>query len=381
MNPNYAYGREEFVFVKKETVMGTYVAPAATDAIQVISTDIVFTPQRKRVPVKTSLRQQLVKVNGRKSGTWSIEKYLLPSGTAGTAPDDTDLWEALMGSITDGASDVVYALTKEPGMSLSILRQFGPHQEAICGAVPGKATISWGGEEGSEPKAKFEGVCYDHYLSGTDALAVAVSAADEIVVVDARQFAVGMLIDVGTDDNTGAGFLIEGIAYATNTLTLNADVASQAEDAVVKPHYLTPTTAGDIMQVINGTVTLGGSGIYLTGGSVEIDNAPKLRNNEYGLALPRGLRYPDSRIVKVSLDMYFERGALAWYNDAKRYTALDAVILLGDVAGKEVQIDLTDIEFDIPSVKIPEADEATISLTGQADGSATGDDEVVVTFK
>ncbi len=373
-----AYGREAFVFVKKETVPGTYVHPAAGDAIQTISCDLGFKHERKDIPLKSSSRSLVTRVTGRRSATWSIEKYLMPSGTAGTAPDDADLFEALFGTVVDGASDVVYSLAKEPGIGLSILCQDGHHQEAVCGAVPGKMSIKFGG--GEEPKVSFSGEAYDHYLSGSDILASAASATDKIIVTDARQFCVGMKVRVGTEDNT-TGFVIDAIDYVTNELDLSANVTNQAKDAAVIPFALTPTYTGDVMVVTAGTVTIGGTTIYVTGATFDVDQKPKLRNDEFGLALPRGLRYPDRREVRVSMDLYFESGAVKWYNDAKRFTAQDICLLIGDTAGKKVQIDANQVEFDIPSVKRPESDEATITISGICKGTATGEDECTVTFK
>ena len=373
-----AYGREQFVFVKKETALGTYVHPAGTDAIQVLSCDLGFKQDRKDIPVKSLSRSNVTRVTGRKSANWSISKYLIPSGTAGTAPDDADLFEALFGAVVDGASDVVYSLAKEPGIGLSILSQFGPHQEAVKGAVPGKMSIKWGG--GQEPQVTFSGEAYDHMISGTDELTAEVTASDKIIVTDARHFCIGMKVIVGTEDNT-TGFVIDGINYGTNELDLSANVTHQLVGADVVPFALTPTVAGDIMVVTAGLITIGGTTIYTTNGTFEVDQKPKFRNDEFGLALPRGLRYPDRRLVTFSLDLYFERGAIKWYNDAKRFTAQDICILLGNTAGKEVQIDANQVEFNIPQVKVPESDEATISISGQCQGTATGEDECTLTFK
>ncbi len=373
-----AYGRQEFVFVKKETALGTYVPPAGADAIQVISCDMGFKQDRKDVAVKSLSRSKLTRVTGRKSASWSIEKYLLPSGTAGTAPDDAELFEALFGTVVDGAADVVYSLAKEPGIGLSILRQYGPHQEAVRGAVPSKMAIKFGG--GDEPKVTFSGDGYDHMLSGSDKLTAQVTASKSIVVNDARHFCIGLLVTVGTEDNT-TGFGIDAIDYATNTLTLSDDVTSQAIGADVIPLAITPVTSGEIMVVTAGTIKIGTETIYVTSGSFEIDQKPKFRNDEFGQSAPRGLRYAERREVSLSLELYFERGAIKWYNDAKRFTAQDISLLLGNTAGKEVQIDCNQVEFDIPSVKIPESDEATISLKGTCLGTATGEDECTLTFK
>ncbi len=129
-----------------------------------------------------------------------------------------------------------------------------------------------------------------------------------------------------------------------------------------------------------GSVKIGEVTVYVTSGSFDIDQKVKLRNDEFGQVSARGYRHPEFREVTCSLDLYFEKGAATWLNDAKRFTAQDIEIVLGNTDGSKVQIDANQVEFEIPNVEVPDNDECTISLAGKCLGSS-GEDEITVTFK
>jgi hypothetical protein len=361
-----------------ETTFGTLVHPAATDAIKVLKSDFNFGQERKDHPEKGSTRSIINRITGRKNASWSVDKYILPSGAAGTAPDDTDLWEALFGTkAVVSETSVTYSLAKEPSKSLSLHRFVGHFHEAICGAVPSKGSIKFGG--GDEPKVTFSGEGKDHYMNGSSTLASDATATADIVVTEPRQFAIGMKVKVGDDDNTGAGFTITDIDYDTDTLTLNASVTDEDSGAAVVPLPVTETTAGNVIPVVIGSVTMDSGTVCLTGCSFDIDQKVKLRNDEFGYSSARGYRHPDYREVTCSLDLYFEKAAAKWVNDAKRFTAQDIAVVLGETSGSLVHIDANQVEFEIPKVEVPDADEATITISGKCMGSS-GEDEITVAF-
>lgn len=380
MSDIYAYGREQIVFVKAEgaDAYGTLVHPAGGDAIKVLSCKMNISQERKDRLEKGSTRSIISRFTGRKSADWSIEKYSLPSGSKGTKPDDAVLWEAMFGKEeVHQDTSVDYILLAEPSISLSIFNDVGPHREAICGAVPSKWSFKFGG--GDEPKVTFSGEAKDHYLCGSDTLAEDATTTTAITVADARQFAIDMLIKVGTEDNSAAGFKITEINYGTNVLTLNAQVASQSSGAAVVPLPLTPTTIGNVIPVIVGNVKIGTPEILITGCSFDVDQKVGLRNDEFGSESASGFRHPDFREVTCSLDLYFKKNAAKWLNDAKRFTAQDIEVNLGDTEGYKMEIDANQVEFEIPNIDVPDSDECTISLAGKCLGSS-GEDELKVLF-
>jgi hypothetical protein len=378
MSDDYGYGREQIVYVTEESTFGTLVQLAEANAIKVLNCGFNFSQERKDRLEKGSTRSLISRVTGRKAVDWSIEKYILPSGSAGTAPDDESLWEAMFGTETvTPETSVAYTLLAEPAKSLSIFSDLGPHREAICGAVPTKCSIKFGG--GEEPKVSFSGEAKDHYLCGSDTLDEAASATDTITVHDASQFAAGMLIKVGDDDNDGSGFTINSVDHDNEQLTLDASVTDEADESAVIPMPFTPTTAGNIIQVIVGTAKFGTTSLYVTDFSLDIDQKVKMRNDEFGYSSARGYRHPEYREATCSLTLYFEKAAAKWLNDAKRFQTQDLEVVLGDTAGSICTINCNQVEFDIPNVDVPDADEATIALTGRCLGSS-GEDEVNVVF-
>jgi len=94
----YGYGREEIVFACQEGAFGTHVLPLGAKAIKVISTDFKMVQERVDRKEKGSTRSIIDRVSRKKSAEWNINKYILPSGIAGTPPDDHDLFYAAMGA-------------------------------------------------------------------------------------------------------------------------------------------------------------------------------------------------------------------------------------------------------------------------------------------
>lgn len=376
MSDEYAYGREQLVYIKKETEYGTLVHPEATDAIKVLSCNFTHAQERKDRLEKGTSRSIISRFTGRKTAGFNIEKYVLPSGALNTEPDDTDLLEALFGSVAVNGG-VVYSLAAEPAISLSIFNDLGPHREAICGAVPSKLSLKFGG--GDEPKFTISGEAKDHYHCGSGTLAEAALGTDTITVTDARQYAAGMLIKVGDDDNSGSGFTINSIDYDNDQLTLDASVTDEDSGAAVVPLPLTATTAGDVIPVTVGTVKFGTDTILVTGCSFDIDQKVALRNDEFGSAVASGYRHPEFREVTCSLDLHFIKGAAKWLNDAKRFTAQDIEVVLGNTEGKKLQIDADQVEFEIPNIDVPDNEECTITLPGKCLGSS-GEDEITMSF-
>jgi hypothetical protein len=382
MSEIYAYGREEVVYVARESAnaFGSLVYPAGADAINVLKADFGFKQERGDIRPKGATRSLIDRVTRRKTADWSIEKYLLPSGDIGgdVPPDDYSLWEAAFGAVDQ--TGMIFSLAAEPALSLTLMRKYGPHLEIIYGAVPSKWGLKFGG--GDDPKVTFSGQAADQWFGGAndlDTLAEAATATDEIVVHDASLFALGMKIVVGDEDNGGDGFVITDIDLLTNTLTLDDPVTSQDEDAAVIPLALIPETAGNVIPVVIGTVKFNGDPVYITGASFDLDQKVKMRNDEYGTDKARGFRHPDFRDVSCSLDLWFEKGAAAWLNDAKRFTAQDIEVVLGNAAGSMMQIDCNQVEFTIPKPEYPDTDEGKIALAGKCLGD-DGEDEISVTF-
>jgi hypothetical protein len=95
----YATGYREVIFLVPESVYGTIVHPSPTHAAQFMTADLAYTQERVNRNDKTSFRSYRERMSHRKSGTWTMNLYVLPSGTNTTPPDITDALERGFGTL------------------------------------------------------------------------------------------------------------------------------------------------------------------------------------------------------------------------------------------------------------------------------------------
>lgn len=95
----YATGYREVIFFVPETQFGVPVHPSPTHAFQFLTADISVAHERVTRNDKTSFRSYRNRISHRKSGTWSVNLYVLPSGSNNTAPDVTDVLERGIGTV------------------------------------------------------------------------------------------------------------------------------------------------------------------------------------------------------------------------------------------------------------------------------------------
>jgi hypothetical protein len=96
---NYAVGYREVIFLVPETVFGTPVHPSPTHAAQFLTADLSVAHERVNRNDKTSTRSYRERISHRKSGSWSMNLYVLPSGSNLTPPDITDALERGIGTL------------------------------------------------------------------------------------------------------------------------------------------------------------------------------------------------------------------------------------------------------------------------------------------
>ena len=90
----HALGRNLKFFVTPETTLGTYAAleepgvGITTEGMRVLSSSMEYNQERvDRADARGDTRSLEDRITRRVECTYSVESYLLPSGTAGTKPD------------------------------------------------------------------------------------------------------------------------------------------------------------------------------------------------------------------------------------------------------------------------------------------------------
>lgn len=379
INKNHALGRNQKFFVATEGTAGTFAKPVATDAVKVLSSSFDVQIERKNRMDARATRSVLERITGKSAVNWTMSKYLIPSGTAGTPPDDHLLFYAVMGGYTNSSSTSdTYSLSASQVLrTVSLTRHFNSvFQEAIWGAWVNSMTINVAG--GDEPKVTFEGGAMGHAHTGTSTLNGAMVGSTTMVVqtADSYNFETNSVVAIDTSDNSGAGYKISADG-SRPSFTIEASVSEANGDPVV-PFVPSETTAGSPINGVSGSLTIDGGTVPITAFDITISNGIKALADEAMQTYPTDA-IPGHREVTGNISFRARKDFILELGKRKAFTARDIAVILGSVAGKKCTINLDYLEMAFAAVEVPEADEAIIKLPYVALGSS-GEDECNIVF-
>lgn len=398
VNAMHALGRRQRFYSALEATFGTFVKPVTGDALKVLSSSFEFGQERRdRIDAKQT-RSLLERITARKTCSWSMECYCIPSGTGATRPDTDQLLAAAIGKSTVSGSTVVYSLTdNQSGFdiagtiypSLTLVREASKTvMEALVGAMPESLKISFAGAD--EPRFAFEGFAKDHIHTGSTG--VVSSRSTTSVTLGSGQgkdYQAGSVVffEVAATgavraSNSGAGYKV--LTVSTDTLTFTEDV--QADGVVATdlclPFVPTETTTGSPINGISGSlaITAPATSLIITGGEIMVKNSFKQFGDEAFQASISDY-IPGRRSVSGSLTVRGRRDQFVELGVRKNFTARDVQIILGTGSGTRFQIDMDAVEMGFSALEIPEADEATFTLPFVALGTGSGENEFTLTHE
>ena len=375
-NSDHALGRTRTVFAKVETAFKTFLKPAATDAIKVLECKIGYKQERKDREDSRQTRSLVERITGRKEITWSLEGYLIPSGTAATPPDMGVLIKAAMGVQTIGAT-VVYSLAEtQSGLDpLSISEATTSVLGRACfGAWTDKMTLKVSGAD--DPMIGFEGRACGYIQTGTSTANGAGVATTALIVqtADISNFQVGSVLQIGAAQTNRQVTVKSGA-----NLTLDSVATWSDTDAVI-PYVPAETTIGSPIAGINGSITIDAVTLPITAFELTLENGIKAVDDEAFADAPTdfivGWRKVTGNIsVRARKDMILHIGKRV--QDIA--TTRDLVVVFGTGTGTRFQVDIDRAEMEFGDLEIPRADEATYTLPFTALATSAGGNEFTLT--
>ena len=388
INLPHALGRNQKFFVTPEVSFGTLVQPSTTDAMKVLASSFEFAQERVDRPDSRQTRSSLERITRRKSVSWSLTSFLLPSGAAGTAPDIGPLLKACMGEeVVVGGVSVAYNLLagQTDLTSVGLTREMnGVIMEHIKGCWVESYTINVSGTD--EPKITFEGGAADSVGTGPATATPAVDGSGTpvgtiIVGTDeATNFDVGSRIKVGGDDNGGAGFVVTAVDTGADSIDITPDLTTdQTSDTSIIPFAPVETTAGSPISLITGSLDIDGTSVPITSLEITCKNNVKPLDDEAFSTEAVTDFIPGFREVSGNMNVRLRKDATILHNRRKLFSSNDIQIVIGSGAGKILTVDMNFAEFDFSGVEVPEAEEATFTLPFKALGSV-GEDELTLTW-
>lgn len=392
-----AIGKNQAIWIKKQSSKGTPAWPAATDAVRLtgdgkFAQDPTFYKDKQKVLSLGELGRLPGLYN---SGEFSFPCYIKASGSLGVAPVPGAIFESLMGKVAVVASTSVayslYAIDDAP-IYLTVLvkdnfeTMLAYDLVVTKGSIPIKAANS----DDSIVEGSFSGNFLSSLVAGTDATAaLAAAAATDITVVDARKFEVGQKIIIGTS-GVASGHAITEINYTTNVLTIAAAglETAQASGVVVKGWAPEITVSGNLLHGRYGKYQEKiGDGSYtdvlITDAVLDIDNGWKILNDEkndsaYGSNFAAG-----DRVLTCKISRYIRSDFGAYRYETKNQTAKLVKLQAangpyGAAAGSRFEITAPNMQIDPPS-KSGEA-ERKGEITGHLYDTVTLNDAMVWMF-
>lgn len=379
---DHALGRSRKTYVKAETTFGTQVKPAATDAFKTIK-PVKFDVKLERADRSDSrnTRDVLERITRLKTVAWDFESYVLPSGTAGTAPGLDAFLKAGFGVSTNTpATSQAYTLNNVQAIgSLGITQHMNSvFQETAIGAWVEEISLKVSGKD--EPKVAIKGGAKDYAHTGTSTSAGIVAAAAtsfSVAAGDGRNFSVGSVFAGGADTNSGAGYLVTAVSTDTITFTPGAAVGWASAAAIV-PYVPTETTVGAPVSFTLGSMTVDSVAVPVIDFDVTLKNNMKVFNDEaFNTTISDFI--PGFREITGNFTIRGRKDEIL--NFGKRFSlstrALSVVI--GSVAGKKLTVSIPTAEIEFAAANIPDVDEIVLPFPFKAIGSS-GEDSMTWTF-
>ncbi len=380
-NLNHLSGYEEQFYITLESTFGVLAKPAGTDAIRIIESSFDTAQERVNREDKRNSRSASGRITRKKTCGFSLSMYILPSGVAGTPPDVSQALEALFGTYTNtpGTSDV-YTLARDIDKSFSLHRIVGDGlAETLTGCVINEMKFSLSGEE--EAKLEITGEGKEWVTTTPTTLDGDVAAAaTSFTVVDDYAIEVGSVVQIGADDNGGAGYEVTAYNETTKVATISAVLVGASDGDAVVPFFPTAVTAGEPLGCFPGTISIDGDTICFTEMEVTINNNFSMKNDCFGYESAIGYVGTARREVTFSGTTYFSNDNNKLKAKSASFNDVPIIITVGDTAGDRLILNMPEAELNIIPIEIPTEEEVTMSIEGVALAKTTLETEISATF-
>ncbi len=385
-----AAGRNTKVFAIKETTPGTIQLPLAPNFIVINGVTLkVPNPNYVDDGAARSSRSLFSRYQGNiPPGTLQLQHYLKPSGTAGTAPEGSDVLESLYGAKTVNAGvSVVYSPAEtKPTFTLYVKKDHTVFVAAGC--VAEKRSMK------KDNKGILEQTVDGKFMSaiwtGTGVSTAAISTSPVMgtlelwAVDDTKKYCVGshIIVDteqlqvVGTDWQSTPGVTAGKIQVSRG---YNASTpATHLINAPIIPYLPTGTETGAPLAARGGTVSVGAATVAVVEVEHAYEDAVTFNEAEVtGTQTPTDF-FEDARKVSGKATLYFRKSDLKWFADALAQTRKAVIVNYGTVAGKKIAISDPYAEFDMPE---PDNDKVAQKMpVAWRSFASAGSDESTLTF-
>lgn len=376
---NAILGIEEQVFITPEVTFGVFVAPSGTDAIRIISSGFTASQERVNRADKRNSRSISGRITRKKTAEFNLNMYMLPSGSAGTPPDVHYALKAVFGTYTNvAATSDTYSLNRDINESYTISRILGTKlAESFTGCVFNEMKIKFAGED--EVMLEITGFAKEWIRTTETTLTGDVAvAATTFNVAETNHIEVGSVVKLGDDDNGGAGYEVTAIDATGLICTTSAvAVGASSGDAIV-PFFPDAVTVGDPLGCFPGSISLDGVAMCFSDFEVSLNNNIKMRNECFGSESATSYSASTFREVSFTGTLYMDSNNTNLPQISEGFQTVNLVVIAGSTAGRICTVNMPTAELNLVQYEIPEEEEVTFSIEGQAIAPSTAESELSV---
>lgn len=399
---NVSIALEQRWYVKEETTRGELVSPTGADFLYTLGGGSIEFSQPFESSPHRSGRHHTSEIKKKKECSWGLSTYFNIDTTLGSAgvteidPAMRVLWKSLLGKEVT-SSGLQYTPTV-PNLTFSMFEvgDKWSRQARGCFVQSGNAQFPGDGEATTE----WSGNAKDAFLVGIGKSVVSNNTTNIITVGtgEGERFkkAVGayvMIIEAnGTtrsaDTPDGSPRKITNVTG--DAITVDGAVLADA-DGSVTPIYLcyyepaTPVGINNPQTGLTGSLAITGLAAQcIRSASLNMVNDHELQNYCYGSDSLSGMMFtPGNRFTAtLSVEMNLNDDLVAFLHDVENFEAQVIQLILGDVAGRHLDIDLPKVKFPVPAWSVPDTGSIPITFEGTCYQSALDtEDEVSLHFK
>lgn len=398
---NDSIALEQKIFIKEELTRGVVQAPTGADFIFTLNgASVNFTQPIESSPHKSGRHHTSI-IKQKTSTEWSMPTFFNIDTLLGSAsllqidPGMRVLWKSLMGSEST-AAPLVYTSETAPDITFSIFEigDLWSKQAPGCFVDAGNATFPGDGQS----QIEWSGMAKTSLLVGMSTSVVDNDAGNTVTVAatEGARFPVGSLVMIieadGTtrsaDTPTGSPRTVTDVAG--DVVTLSGAPLADANGSItpVFLSYYEPETAvaiNDPQTGLVGSITIAGLGSAdcVRSGSINMTNNHEPQDFCFGEeGLGGRLFTPGGRFTaEVSLELNLNHELVEFLNNLRDFSGEDITLILGDAAGRHVQIEVPQVQFPIPEISVPDTGTIPVTFTGNAyQTTLDAGDEVTVSF-
>jgi len=306
------------------------------------------------------------------------------------------LFKSLFGREDVTGADAVYDTNNAPDITFTIMEVGDKWARQAPGGFISGGNLQLPGD--GEATVEWSGSAKTTYLAGIGLSTANNNTGNTVTlqVGEGARFTVGaavMLLDatglaLSTDTAITTARIITGISG--DVITLDGAVLADADGTTADVYmcYYEPLAPVAINNPVTGLVgsvaVVGLASQCVRSLGINMQNNHELVDYCYGSdSLAGTIFVPGDRFTaELTISMNMNHDVLGFYNGLLDFPTEDLTAILGDVAGRHLEVLLPQARFQVPAFAVPDTGSIPVEFSGQAYESALGlADEIQVSFK